>query len=205
MALKLRGDELRTAFAKLRGCLTEGLDEGETTQRLGLPWEEMLELKRRFYDNEAEILRNRSTEHSFVRYVVEQRQCLHDLESVISDYQTQKNVAAYVGAVRAKSDIMDRILKTGVDLGLIDRVQEGKGYAAGEAIKGMPNVELRQYIVAEMRVFNEWMLRFGDQGIVDVSTGPLHRPQQKEKTPVRGHARTKVHGGRRVVREKGGA
>ena len=200
MSLKLKAEELREAFAKLRGCLIEGLDDNQIAERLKLSWAEVQELKHRFDDNEAEALRTRSTEHTYVRYVIEQRRCLADLDKVIADYQQQKNVAAYVGAIRAKSDILERVLKTGQDLGLIERFTKGEGYVAGEAIKNMNNIQFQQFILNVIGDLDQLRLRYGDQPLGALEPGPLHRPLVA-RTPVKGHSRSAVYGGRRVVKE----
>lgn len=197
--LQLKGDELRVAIGKLRVCLVEKKKDAEICDELGLKWEELLELKRKFYDGEAEILRGRSTEHSYVRYVLEQRQCMADLDKVISE--KNEGNSSYVSAVRAKSDILDRILKTGIELGLIQRLADGGGYAAGEAIKSMNNKEFRVYIIQEIQVLNQMMLRFGDTSIMDVEVGPLYETKKVPKTPVKGHSRSKTFGGRRLAKQ----
>lgn len=199
-SLQLKGDALRTALGKLRVCLVEKKKDADICDTLGLKWEELLELKRRFYDAEAEILRGRSTEHTYVRYVLEQRQCMTDLDVVIT--KDNKGNSSYVSAVRAKSDILDRILKTGVELGLIQRLADGAGYAAGEAIKSMNNRDFRVYITQEIQVLNQMMVKFGDTSIMDVGVGPLYSPKKQPKTPVKGHSRSKTFGGRRLVKGK---
>jgi len=196
--LQLRGDALRVALSKLRVCLVDKKKDDEICKDLGLTWEELLELKRKFYDGEAEILRGRSTEHTYVRYVLEQRQCMTDLDKVIK--KAHEGNSSYVSAVRAKSDILDRILKTGIELGLVQRLADGGGYAAGEAIKSMNNKEFRGYIIQEIQVLNQMMVRFGDTTIMDVEVGPLYEIKKQPKTPVKGHSRSKTFGGRRVVK-----
>lgn len=202
MPINLKQGEIRVVFAKLRGFIQESLDDAEMAERLGISWNDLLELKRRFYEHETEAIRNRSTEQTFVRYAIEQRQCVSDLQKVIDDYESQKNIPGYVGAVRAKSEILERTMKMGVDLGLVRRLSDSQGYSAGEAIKSMTNPELRQYIYAEINVFNQMRLQHGEQGILDVPIGPIHRSLVTEKTPVKPHERNKVHGGRRIVKEK---
>jgi hypothetical protein len=202
MGLQLTKEELRAAFAKLRTCLTEGLEDVEIMERLNLDWEEVVDLKRRFYDHEAEVLRARSTEQAFVRYALEQRQCVNDLEKVIRECTEKKNAASRVAAVRAKSDILDRTARMGLELGLLKRIAAGSGLEAGQALKEMPNSELRSYILAEINVFNQVRIQCGEGSILDIAPGPLHRsPSQKAKFPVKGHSRSKVFGGRRVTKE----
>lgn len=198
MSLQLKGDGLRSALSKLRVCLVEKKKDAEICDKLGLSWEELLDLKRKFFDGEAEILRGRSTEHTYVRYVLEQRQCMADLDAVIAE--KDKGNSSYVSAVRAKSDILDKVLKTGVELGLIQRLADGGGYAAGEAIKSMNNKDFRVYIVQEIQVLNQMMVRYGDTSIMDVEVGPIYQKKLQPKTPVKGHSRTKIFGGRRLVK-----
>jgi hypothetical protein len=202
MALKLKGDELRAAFARLRICLIEENDEHEIANKLGLTWAEVDALKKKFYDHEASIVRGESTEHTYVRYLIDQRACIADLDKIISDYEKQKNVSAIVSAVRVKSEILDRMIKLGQDFGLVERKAEGKSLAAGDAIRNMGASEIKQYIIKEIKVFNNMMLKFGDQDLMSMDPGPLYIPAQTEKKPVKGHARSKVSGGRRAVRGK---
>lgn len=216
MGLNLRGDELRAAFARLRGCLAEGLDDDAIGERFGLGWQDIEELKRRFLDQEAETLRTRSTEHTYAIYVTEQRQCLGDLDDLINEYRggeedgdskkdSKKNASAVIGAVRARSDIIDRIMKMGQEVGLIERKSDGKSLAAGAAITQMTNVQIRQYIITEMGHFNDLMARFGDKSIEVMDPGPLHRSLPVPKEKVKGHARSSVFKGRRAVRGGKGA
>jgi hypothetical protein len=202
MGLQLTKEELRAAYAKLRTCLTEGLEDVEIMERMNLEWEEVVDLKRRFLDHEAETLRSRSTEQAYVRYALEQRQCVTDLEKVIKECSEKKNATARVAAIRAKSDILDRTAKMGLELGLLKRVATGSGLEAGQALREMPNTELRNYILAEINVFNQVRIQCGEGSILDLVPGPLHRsPPPKAKFPVKGHSRSKVFGGRRVTKE----
>lgn len=205
MALNLRGEDLRAAFAKLRAAIVEGLDHNQVCERLGLSWGDVDELKRKFYDEEAELVRHKPTEHAYVEYCLEMRRCMEDLDRVIEDYEKQKNVSGYVGAVRARADIVDRMLKTGQELGLVERMASEKGYAAGQAIKDMGNKEFRQFIHNEMHVFNQILVKYGDRPMLEIDPGALYAPAPSAKFPVqktKGHARSKVFAGRRVVREE---
>ena len=201
MALNLKGEELRAAYSKLRICLVEGNeDDAKIGAELGLTWDEVLELKRSFYDHEAEILRARSTEQTYVRFAIEQRQCMNDLDEVIIECKGNKNANVRVSANKAKSDISERMLKMGLELGVVNRISDSKGYAAGEAIKQMANPELRRYIIGEINVCNQYIARFGDSDMLSVEDGPIYRTTTRQKHPVKAHGRSKVYGGRRVVK-----
>jgi len=204
MAAKLTGKDLRMALARLRGAMVEGLNDDEIAERVGIAWEEVAELKRKLLDAEAEAARAEPTEHTYARYVLDQRQCIKELDTIIDDYEKEKNVSAIVGAVRAKSDILDRVLKSGQELGLVRKRAAAGGLAAGEAVKKLNSSQFRQYIVNEMKVFQTLVVRHGDGSLLDLDPGPLHVPEKVAKQPVaraRPHARTKVYGGRRVLRD----
>lgn len=208
------------AFAKMRGCITEGLSDEEICERFGLPWEAIDEIRRKFMDEEAEYIRHRSTEHTYVQYCLEMRRCIEDLEKVGIDYvrgpeSTEESIAAaakvnvsgFVGAVRARADILDRIIKTGQDFGLIERKVDGKGFAAGEAIKDMNNAEFRRYIFQEINVFNTLQVKYGDRNFEDIDPGPLYQSISTPKFPIQKttpHARGKVYGGRKAVKKRSG-
>lgn len=204
MSLGLKGVEKRAAFAKLRGCLEEGLEDDDLTLRLGYDWGQIQELKQAFFEHEAEGIRKRSTEQAYAEYVIEQRRCMKDLDKVIDDYKDGKNLQAFVGAVRAKSGIIDQMVKTGQEFGLIERKTPGQISVAGQAIFQMTKVELKQLIIAEQSSLQSVLERYGDQAIGDLDPGPLHLPLSTPKTPVKAHARTTVHKGRRVVKGDGG-
>jgi hypothetical protein len=206
MALDLKGEELRVAFAKMRALLAEGYDHNQIGEELGLSWHDVDELRRKLLDEEATLVRKRPTEHTYVEFCMEIRRCMGDLDRVIDAFNKDKNVSAYVGAVRAKADLLERMIKVGQDFGLIERLSEAKGFAAGEAIKQMSNPQFRQFIVQEVHVFNQLLVKFGDKPIAEMDPGPLYRSLSTTKHPVpkekvQGHARGKVHAGRRVVRK----
>jgi len=194
--------EERNAFARLRGYLQEGKDDEGLCEAFGRPYEEIQILKSCFFESEKELLRKRSTEETYAVYIIEQRRCMNDLERVIEDYDKQKNVQAYVGAIKAKSEILDKIIKTGQDFGLIERAEEGRGFVAGQALIQMTHVEQKQYIIGELKALNDYMLRYGDQNILALDPGPLHLPLPAEQEKTKAHSRTSVYGGRRVVHGK---
>lgn len=200
MALQLKGNDLREAFARLRMCIVEGKDDYEIAKDINLSWDEVVDLRKQFYDNESSLARNESTEHTFVKYAMAQEACIKDLEKIIEEYgENKKNSTSVVSAIRAKSEILDKILKTGQELGLVEGKRKDTGSATIDAIKKMSDTEIKKFIYQEIQVFNNTILQFGEQDILDMDPGPLYKQAIVEKTPIKSHKRNKVNKGRKVV------
>jgi len=207
MALKFSEQEIRDSFAKIRVAIVDGVDDIELSERLGISTSDTQELKRKFLEHEASLVRSKSTEIDYVEYCLEMQRSMADLDRLISsNKKIGSAISTVVSAVRARADIVDRMMKTGIDLGLI--VRQGKNGTAegGEAIKGLTNPEIRKYIFQEIQVFNNTMIRYGDRNITDLDIGPMYSlppPQPVPRTPVKTspHSRSPVSKGRRIVRD----
>jgi hypothetical protein len=217
VALPWTGQELRGTCAKLRVALEQGKTHEEIAEEMALPWADFLELLSKFYALDAEDIRGKTTEQVYTDYVLAQGRNIRDLTLIIGEYRGEKNANALVGAIRARSDIFDKIFERGQELGFIAKRPETK-LVAGLVVHQLSDAELRDKIVGELGALENLMGKYGTSdgkaldavpGIIDVSTGPIHRPAPKQKAlpeevdpkPARGGAKNKVHGGRRVVKE----
>lgn len=120
MFLGLLPSELRATFATLRSHLSAGLDDVEIATELGISLEDLEELKRRFYAHEIEIERKKSTDRHYLDYLIAQRGNISDLQKIITKFGESKQYNALVGAIRAKSEIIEKVLERGRDFGVID-------------------------------------------------------------------------------------
>jgi len=209
MPLELDDTRKRVLLSKLRDCLLEGVGDDDLCEKLQCSLERLQELKLALDDQEVEALRKSPTEHTYVEYVREQRRCMLALDRLIDGYGPTAEdepkgttPTAFVSAVKTKSDIIDKIVKTGQEFGLIQRASQGKGMIAGQAIFNLSHTEVKNYAIGELKALNEMMQRYGDQSIGDLDPGPLHIPVSTAKSPIKAHSRTTVFGGRRVVHEK---
>lgn len=209
------GMEREVALLKLRTCLEKGMYDDEIQQETCYAPDVIKELREELGARESASIRQRPTEEIYALYIYEQRRCISDLNEVVDDFksnlgkdldekgdrQKNRNINGYVGAIKTRSEILDKILKTGQDLGIIKRDSSNKGLFAGQAIINMTNIELKQYVLGEVQALHQMMADFGDQDITAIDVGPLHKQIGPPKDPVKAHARTAVHGGRRVVKE----
>lgn len=208
MALARTKTELRHACAKVRSYLEDGKTHEDIAVLLGLDWADYETLVREYYEHESEDVRNKTTEQVYVDYVREQIRNIRDLTAILEQFKESKQHSAMVGAVRARSDIYDKIIDRGQQLGFIDKKPETK-LIAGVIVAQLSNKELRAAITEELGHLDSLVARYGDgQNLRDRTPGPIHLPTPKQKAvappgekPVR-RARNKVHGGRRVVKER---
>ena len=202
-ALGLSKSELREAIAELLAYLASGYDDSEARAELGLDAEQYAALKREMYSQQAEFYRTRSTEDMYTDYVNEQRACIHELDKIVARFADEKHSSAIVGAIRARSDIVDKIVKLGQDVGLIDKEPEKKVVLGGIAVASLSDAQLRKTIVAEIKELDRLVSMFGDgMSILDMDPGELHRalPEPEPKRKASGGSSSKVSGGRRVVK-----
>lgn len=206
MALGLKGAELRAAIAKLRSFLGAGDTDDEAAAKLGLSWAEYEDLKRAMYAAEVEVLRKRSTAEAYIDYVLAQQQNINDLNAMVSQFKETKQYNAMVGAIRARSEMVDKILERGQEFGLIAKSESGEGIVAGVAVGNLTNEQLKARIAREIEKLSDVVARYGSGSMKDLPVGPIYRdaepaPEVKAKAREPEAKRTKVRAGRRVVKK----
>jgi len=159
-------------------------------------------------------MRGRTTEEVYVDYTLKQTQNIKDLTRMLGAFEETKQHAAMVGAVRARSDILDKIIAKGQEFGFIEKKPETK-VIAGVIVSQLSTHELRKAIAGELGQLEKLMSDFGDApSIVDIEPGPTHLATPKVKAlsdgangngeavqkGVKNHARNRVHRGRKVPR-----
>lgn len=218
--LNITKAEFRAVCARLRSHLAEGKEHDEIAQLLGLTAAEFQELLKRFFESEADDLRGRTTEEVYVDYTLRQTQNIKDLTRMLGAFEESKQHSAMVGAVRARSDILDKIITKGQEFGFIEKKPETK-IVAGMIVSQLSTPDLRRAISDELGNLDRLMSRFGDApGILDIDIGPVHIATPKKKALAEGvktevvqpemqkgakkHARSRVHKGRKVLKVPAG-
>lgn len=162
--------ELRALLYEMKLRLQEGDTDEEVMTLLGISTVGRYnELKRELYRQESADLRNKTTEDVFLEYKWAQEKCMKDLDDAMKGIpENQPN--ALIGAIKAKSDIIDKILKTGQDIGVINKEPERKVVIQGHVIAQMDNNALRKLIAQETNLLAEAISKYGD---VDMDGNPI--------------------------------
>jgi hypothetical protein len=183
MILELTKAEVREAVAKVMSFLMAGKDDDEIAELMGLTPAQLEQIKKELLNREAERLTSRDSEEIYADYVVQQLACIRDLVRVQKDFKDNKNPSVLVGAIRARSEIIDKIVDRGQDLGFIIKTPERKHITGGILVAEMSNADLRKAILSELQTVQTMMKEIGGGGrdLMDIDVGPLHRPI--EETP----------------------
>lgn len=205
MAYRLKPDELRLAIATLMAYFAEGKGDDEAREVMGLTLDQFSDLKKAMYSQQIEENRTKTIDERYVDYQLAQQSCVKSLESMIGEFKSTKQYNAMVGAIRARSDIIDKIVLKGQEFGLIEKKAEEKRIIGGVLVGSMPTEDLRKLIVGELVGLEKLVDKFGDGNILDLNPGETHRAVPKTKVASEKAEPSKtvrVHGGRRVVKTK---
>jgi hypothetical protein len=211
--LKLTKEQMREAVLRIYGMLSAGEDESDILDEMGLTATEYEHLKSAMFNEKAEEVRSKPVEHVYVEYMIDQLKNIAALDDVISNYRETKQATAIVGAIRARSEIMDKLIARGQEFGLIKKVPNRNELVAGVVIANLTNKELKKEITGALGGLNEMMLKYGDSNIIDVTPGNIHRGKglpaavlnDKDDIVVKekkSNRHDKVRRGRRVVKRK---
>jgi len=196
--LERLSDEARYSLAMM--LLGEGKGEEEVAKACGVGEAEWAKFRKDCFEWAAEGVRGKSAGEVFVEYMLNQKRCIKDLEVMAQRFDNAKHYSALVGSVKTRSDIFDKIIKMGQDLGLLEKRPERKEIVAGVLVAKMDDQQLRDVILGELRNLDE-LMGVARGGLMELSEPVLHR-----EAGMRGHRSkaNRVIGGRRVTKKKRG-
>lgn len=194
---RFKADVTRAKLAELKLWIMDGLTDLEIQEKMGETVTVFNELKRELYRQETARMLSKTTEDVYLEYQWAQAKCLADLEGMITSIQGEtdsKQQNALVGAIKAKSDIIDKVLKTGQDMGVINREPERKINIHGHAVINMTNTDLRKAITQEMQGLSKVIDKYGARDmagdlITDGAQGPSFSEQTKSGMAMSGPAK----------------
>jgi len=210
--MRLSKEQLREAIETIYNKLTNGLSDNEVAEDMGLSVEEFLEFKSKMFEIKTEDLVKRPSEHIYVEYMIEQGKNLRDLTNMVDD--SNLNASAKVGAIRARADILDKLLTKGQEFGLIHK-EPDKKIIAGIAINELSSEKLKTLVLNELQMINKLINKHGDKKIVDLELPEIYggegliienkQEELKSLPPAKRESKSnkantsKIHKGRRRV------
>lgn len=192
------GEALESMLEALTAKLVdEGLSDREARKALNLSEAEYAALRRELVEREKMTLTKRTASDVYVDYCVGQRACLSQLQVMVETLKGANQPAAALGALKAMSDIHDRIVKVGQDLGIVDK-RAAESRSVNLHVDATVD-EIRASVAKEIKATEKLMRDFGGGDFAAVQVPVIHRPDPVA-APLAANS-TKVHKGRFVEKD----
>ncbi len=145
---------MRRRLAELRVKIAEGKTDEEIVEETGVDFAVLDELKNELYSQDRAAVESADPVSIFIRYCLQQEGIIAELNKVIEKFMDTNQGSAIVGAIKEKSQIYDRVIKMGQDLGLI--IKTGTGFELPpDMLAGRDPDEIRDIIQGELDSINE--------------------------------------------------
>jgi hypothetical protein len=178
--------DVQEAVATIYAKLSKGHSDKRIMRSMGLDADTYKALKAAMYDVKTDEVRDTPEEHLYVKYMLDQNVNIKDLTKMINKFRKTGNPAAMVSAVRARSEILDKIIAKGQDFGLIKKTPDRKEIVAGLVVADLTNNELREGITGAIKQLDGLVKMYGSKTEfleLDVPVGLHHGPKLIEKKP----------------------
>lgn len=162
--------------------LIKGDDEYDIADIKGWDDATAAKVKKLMLDSKAEENKALTPEHAYVAYQVEQRRNIHDLNQLINHLDARRNHNAVVGAIRLRSDIVDKVLERGFEFGVIQKKQQNTSLGSGNTfviggvdVRVLSAPQLQDAIKSQLNELSELVSSYGEsKPMAELTTGELH-------------------------------
>lgn len=157
-------------IASIYGRLLDGETDGDIMDSMSLDVQEYHRYKEGLYRLKAEELRQRPSEHTYVDYVIQQTENIQKLSDIVDDMMRTKDyTSVLIGAIKAKSEIHDKLITKGQEFGLIKKVASKKEIVAGVTVSELTNEDLKKAIAGALNDLNRMTQQYGDVDLKQLS------------------------------------
>jgi len=169
----------RVEEAMLRACVAEGMSRDQIKDTMNLNDHSLGIIEKRLLANDGQLVNNQSTSHKFYIYTLQQEQCARDLEYVLQliigdmenwnsamsklarnedfdprDMPSKPSPQAAVMAIRAKSEIYDKTIKTGQEMGIIEKRARELRLSGNLNLSALSTEELKNTLDKKLKDFH---------------------------------------------------
>ena len=142
--------EIREGIATLKAHILEGLTLEEAQEVEGWSDLDADYFARKLIETEVAIVKDRPIEEVFVDYVLKQTALVKDLEAVKKNFGKSNQFNALVGAIKAQSDIHDKIIARGQEFELIHKAPTGMKFIGSIAVADLSVEEVNELMTREL-------------------------------------------------------
>lgn len=137
----------RRDVVQYRACVALAWTREQILEETGWPLQRLMATEQVVREEDRRIWGQVDPVAIFAEYREQQLLCAKELEDIAASFKDSKQFSALVGAVKAKSDLLDKIIKVGQELGLVKR--------AAREINVHGAVDVRTLSVSELRIHLE--------------------------------------------------
>lgn len=158
------GEWTREQKARALAALAIGSDDEECGALAGVSRGQWFGLKAAVLEDEGERLEGQTDREVYGEYAMRQTAILSDLKVIQKDFEDAEkpNQMAMLGCLRARSEIYDKVLKVGQDMGFVRKEPDRQEIGLSAATQGMDDSEREEWLEADRREF--YRLRAPDPG-----------------------------------------
>ncbi len=184
-----------------------GDDDEAIRASTGLSHAQFRQLKREVTARDVHGLHDQKTADIFVEYRRKQYRLARRLEVMADGFRDGGQASPQVAAINAISNLYDRVIRTGQEMGVIEKAPERSQVSGAFMFSDMSNAALRKFVTGIAVQSEELLGRYGTQNIVDAEFGQVYYALPEDDGAGDKHNRAvtaRVSGGRRsaVARRK---
>ncbi len=170
----MKKSDMLEAASTIYDYLARGKRDVYIMEKMGLDSETYDEIKKLMLETKAESIRTQPREHYFIEYQIEQRRGIKDLDDLIRNLDANSQYNALIGAIRLRSDIVDKIVNRAQEFGLVRKEAERKEMIGGFIIAQLGAEDLRKEIIAQTKLMGDVMGKYGEKDFMALPPAPLH-------------------------------
>lgn len=151
-------------MALCRSLISAGYEDDQIAEETGWDYEKIRAVRGVLYSVEERSVVGRRAEEVYVDYVARSRAHLRQLQELLDTLKGSNQGSAAVGAVKAKQDILDRIIARGQEMGFIDKRPERKEVVLAR----LDDRALIERLGVELAALRTLATRYGETPFIDV-------------------------------------
>jgi len=168
---KWRPDYLRTALDLLLIFLTKGLNDRRITEEMGLELAEVSQLKGILLHEVGDLDIKDDPHRVYLGYKLRQEGLLSELEDLGKRLRHSGQANAELGAIRARSDLIDKILNAGQSLGVIPKEAKKHQLLGGIMVADMTPEDMEKMLLERERRMSRLQRNYGSGKYIESGGG----------------------------------
>lgn len=163
--------------------MVEGESDGDIIADLGISPQQFSVGKKFLLSTKGEEEERLHPKERFARYLIEQERNMNDLSDLIINLNSKTQYSVIAGAIRMRSDILNKIIDTGQTLGVISKEPERRVLVGGISVSDMKEGDLRRGVLEAIGGLGKMIERYGQgSNLRALSPGPLHHGEAVDVT-----------------------